>query len=366
MRVLHMSSEPGWRGGEQQLAYLLEDLAGKNVQNVLAARAGSELHRFSGERNITFYKVNFSNSFDLLSAFKVRQICQREKIDLIHLHTSKAHGVGILSTWWGNKLPMVLSRRVAFVPGINVFSKWKYNHPAIKKILCVSAKITAIMKTCVDDGSKCTTVYSGVDLGKFRHTDADRDFVIQEFNLDPSRRIVINIGALDAAKDHFTFIRAMQILIKAGHLVQGLVLGEGSLRAELEKDAHEKGLTNHIVFAGYRADVKRVLMSSDIFLMTSREEGLGTSILDAFLARVPVVATDTGGIPEIVRHEETGLLAAPQDHVKLSSNIVRLLEDGRLRQEVVDRAYEVVQGFSREKTSFNTMKIYEEVLSKHV
>jgi glycosyltransferase involved in cell wall biosynthesis len=366
MRVLHMSSESGWRGGEQQLAYLLKDLSDRSVHNVLAARPGSALQHFSHETNTAFYQVNFSNSFDLLSAFKISRICRRENIDLIHLHTSKAHGVGVLSTWWGNKLPMVLSRRVAFLPGKNAFSRWKYNHPAIRRIICVSAKITAIMKAYVEDGSKCTTVYSGIELCKFVDIRADRDFVIREFKLDPSRCIVINIGALDTSKDHFTFIRTIEILIKAGRPVQGLVLGDGALRKALEAEAEEKGLSKHIVFAGYRSDVKRILLSSDIFMMTSREEGLGTSILDAFLARIPVVATDTGGIPEIVRHEDTGLLAPPQDPVHLSGNIVRLLEDGALRQRVIDRAYEVVQRFSRATTSVNTMKIYEEVLSKSV
>src|SRR5689334_12117212 len=127
MRILHMSSEEGWRGGEQQLAYLLEDLSLHHVKNVLAIRGGSRLESYSQQKQIPYHIVKFSNSADLHSALKVHEICRAEGIDLIHLHSSKAHGVGVLSTLCGNRLPMVLSRRVAFLPGSNIFSKWKYN-----------------------------------------------------------------------------------------------------------------------------------------------------------------------------------------------------------------------------------------------
>lgn len=364
MRVLHMSSEKGWRGGEQQLAYLLEGLSQRRVTNVLAVKSGSRLQNYSLEHGISCYPLAFSNSLDVTSAFRINTICKREKIDIIHLHSSKAQGVGVLSTLFGNRVPMVLSRRVAFLPGNNIFSKWKYNQKQIKKIICVSDKITTIMRAYVSDPSKCVTVYSGIDLQKFSHIKPDRSFLIGEFGLDPAREIIMAIGAIDESKDHFTFVDTIGILVKSGHSVQGLIIGDGPLAAELRNYVRSKALEPYVKFAGYRKDVPALLVSADVFLMTSKEEGLGTSLLDAFLARVPVVATNAGGIPEIVRHMETGLTAPVQDAPKLSANIIRLLSDKHLRRTLIDQAFAFVKKFSKEETTSRTFNVYQEVLGK--
>lgn len=359
-----MSSEKGWRGGEQQLAYLLHDLSQRNVTSVLAVRHDSQLEKFSRERNMRFYAMPFSGSVDVMSAVKIRRICKCERIDLIHLHSSKAQGVGVLSALLGNRVPMVLSRRVAFLPGANVFSKWKYNHKQISKILCVSERIRSIMQDYVRDPSKCVTVYSGIDLEKFADIKRDRNFVVREFGLDAEREIIATIGAIDASKDHFTFVDTIERLISSGHRVQGLIIGDGPLAADVRMYARKKSVEHYIKFAGYRKDVAVLLSSVDIFLMTSKEEGLGTSLLDAFLAHIPVVATDAGGIPEIVRHMETGLLAPVGDADKLSANVVRLLSDKVLKQTLADQAFAFVKRFSKEQTTSKTFKIYQEVLNK--
>lgn len=359
-----MSSEKGWRGGEQQLAYLLEDLSRRDVKNVMAVKTGSRLDEFSKNRHIPCYTLPFSHSADILSAVRIKAICKREKIDLIHLHSSKAQGVGVLSTLFGNEVPMVLSRRVAFLPGTNWFSKWKYNKKQIRKILCVSEKIMQIMKGYVKDPSKCVTVYSGIDLKKFSNIKADRSLLLKEFGLDANHEVITNIGAIDESKDHFTFVDTIEILVKSGRPVQGLIVGDGPLAEALKNRVQEKSLGNFVKFAGYRRDVLTLLSSSDIFLMTSKEEGLGTSLLDAFLARIPVVATDAGGIPEIVIHEQTGLLAPVKDARKLSENISRLLTDKTLRQRLADQAFSFVQKFSKEETTSNTFKVYQEVLNR--
>jgi glycosyltransferase involved in cell wall biosynthesis len=361
-----MSSEVGWRGGEQQVAYLLEDLFLKKIQNILAVRRGSRLENFCTERNIPYLTLRFSGSADLASAITLKNFCRTERIDIIHLHSSKAQGIGVLAALFGLRVPMVLSRRVTFLPGRNPLSKWKYNHPQIKKILCVSEMIRTIMKGYVKDGDKCVTVYSGVDLGKLKDIVPDKRFVVNEFQLDHHKPIVVTIGAVDQSKDHFTFVDTIDKVLKKGVAVQALVLGDGPLRGVLEEYVRTKSLEKEVRFAGYRKDVLKILMSADIFMMTSREEGLGTSLLDAFLARIPVVATAAGGIPEIVRHKQTGLLAPVMDSDKLAENIVTVLHDNGLRDEIVQQAHVFVRNFSKEATSEKTLKLYQTVLNKSI
>ena len=366
MNVLHMSSEKGWRGGEQQIAYLLDDLSQMNVTSILAVKAGSELEKFAHRKGIPCRTLRYSSSLDFFSAYEIKKICRNDGIDLIHLHSSKAHGVGVLGVLYGNRVPMVLSRRVAFLPGQNILSKWKYNHRQIKKVLCVSQKITTIMQAYLKQGSKCVTVYSGIDLKKFDNITPDKNFLVKAFNIDNQKTIVTAIGAIDGSKDHITFVETIESLVNSGHRVHGLIVGDGPLADRLRAFVVDRGLSDHVTIAGHRADAGRILISSDIFLMTSRVEGLGTSLLDAFLARIPVVATEAGGIPEIVRHDETGLLAPVAGFRKLAENIGRLMTENGLRERLVARAAIFVKDFSKERTSAKTLTIYSEVLSKAV
>ena len=101
-----------------------------------------------------------------------------------------------------------------------------------------------------------------------------------------------------------------------------------------------------------------------MFLMTSETEGLGTSILDAFAAKVPVVATAAGGIPEMIIHKKTGMLAPIKDAENLARNVNELLANANLRAELIAGAYQHLQSFSKEQTALKTLEIYKEILSE--
>lgn len=360
MKVLQLSSEKGWRGGEQQIAYLLDELAKADVENFVLARRNSEFEQYCEKKKIPVSGVAFNSSVDVRTAKAIKTICLENKIDLVHMHSSKSHSLGVLSSVLGNPVPLILSRRVDFVPKANWFTRWKYNHPAIKKILCVSGKIESIMREYVADPRKCVTVYSGVDLNRFRKS--DRTKLRTEFNIPADRFIIGNSSALEDHKDYKTFIRTIEILVKKNLPVIGFIMGSGSLENELRGLVKQLRLEDQIVFTGYRRDIQEILPGLDIFLMTSSEEGLGTSVLDAFVAGVPVVATAAGGIPEMVKHEMTGLVAPVRDAAKLAENIERLITDGELMASVMQGATRMVQNFSKERTAEKTLAQYIGVL----
>jgi L-malate glycosyltransferase len=362
MKVLHLSSEKGWRGGEQQIAYLIQELNGSKVQNIVAARKNSDFETYCREKNIQVFGVPFKSSVDIRTARAIKSICHEFQVDLVHMHSAKSHSLGVLSNVLGNPVPLILSRRVDFVPKHSWFTKWKYNHASIKKILCVSDKINSIMRAYLDQPEKSVTVHSGIDLAKFnRRSNANK--LRKEFNIPDSIVMIGNSSALEGHKDYFTFIRALHVLIDKKLPVHGFIMGSGSLEKELRQYVTDLSLTEHITFTGFRKDIVEVLPGLDIFLMTSNEEGLGTSVLDAFLAKVVVVATNAGGIPEMVIHEKSGLLAPVGDERMLAGNIERIIADPELRQKLIQGATEVVQQFSKESTARKTLEIYHEILA---
>lgn len=148
------------------------------------------------------------------------------------------------------------------------------------------------------------------------------------------------------------------------HNLKAFIIGDGPMREELVRFVDKQGLTEMIVFTGFRNDIESVLPALDIFLMTSNEEGLGSSILDAYLAGVPVVATRAGGIPEIVLHEKTGLLADIADAETLAQNVDRIISEAPLRQRLVEGARAWVRRFYADEMVKQTIAVYEGILAQ--
>jgi glycosyltransferase involved in cell wall biosynthesis len=158
-------------------------------------------------------------------------------------------------------------------------------------------------------------------------------------------------------------------LIDAAHLViqqipdaRFVILGEGELRDHLERLVHEQHLQKHVLLPGFRTDVLGCIKGFDLFVMSSVTEGLGTSLLDAMAASKAVVATRTGGIPEVVEDGGTGLLVEPRDHRELAAAIVRLLTDesGRRAMGEAGRA-RVCARFTVERMVAETAAVYARV-----
>ena len=107
---------------------------------------------------------------------------------------------------------------------------------------------------------------------------------------------------------------------------------------------------------------KKHCSAADIFLMTSKTEGLGTTLLDAMAANVPIVATEAGGIPEIIKHNQTGLIAPVKDAAKLAENVLLLIENTELKNKLVENAFQFVKQFSKESMANKTMEIYHRIV----
>lgn len=358
-KILHVVTALSWRGGEQQAAYLIEELK-NDVDNFVLCSSNSKMAEHCKLGGIQHIEQPKKSSLDFSYAKKLKSICEMESIDLIHLHDAHAHTFAILAaTFLGNKTPLVLSRRVDFPIKSNLFSKFKYNHAVIQKILCVSDTIKGITAKGVKDTSKLSTVYSGIDLSKFKPS---TNRMRKEFDIPTDRFLIGNTSALADHKDYFTFIEVAERIIQKHESAHFIIMGDGPMKDEIRTFANTKKLNNRLTFTGFRTDIPEVLAELDLFLITSKTEGLGTSILDAFACEVPVVATAGGGIVELVEHEKTGLLCEVKNVGEVETAVERMIEDNALRQLCADGAKTKVQQFSKQNTAKQTLKNYLEVL----
>lgn len=363
VHVLQLSTASDWRGGEQQVAYLTNELKSLGIAQTVLCPATAPLHKHMVQHDIPVVGFKPGMALDLMLARRVARVARECGATLVHVHDSHGHTAAVLAnSFFGMDLPLVVSRRVDFAIHSGFSARFKYGHRSVRRILCVSDAIREITKAGLRDPSMLRTVRSGVDPVRFR--EAADGSLHRLLGLSAEVPLVGCVAALAPHKDLGTFLRTMAALCDAGSAANGVVIGEGALRSELETLRTELGLKDRVHFTGFRTDVPKLLPEFDVFLMSSRTEGLGTSILDAFACKVPVVATKAGGIPEIVHNEESGLLCPVGDVVCLTAAVLRVLADPELRARLLAGSAKVLEAHHPRAVAEATLKEYRAVLTE--
>ena len=360
--VVHVSTPLSWRGGEQQLVYLAERLAKAGISQLVVCPTGSQVERACRERGLPVLALRRRASIDPLFARGLARAAAGAA--LVHAHDPHGHTAAVLAaSLFGMRAPVVVHRRVVFPMRRGIFSRWKYDHPAVRRIVCVSHATAEVLRPDLRDPSRLRVVHSAVDPARFAGVRPDGR-LRRALGMAPGPPLVGNVAALGEDKDPETFVETAARVLESGLDSRFVIVGEGPLRDRISARIREKGLEGRVALAGFRADVPEILPELDLFLFTSREEGLGSSLLEAFACRVPVVATAVGGVPEMVANGETGLLAPAGDPGALADGVRRVLRDAALRARLVDGATLRLAEFGADAMAERTLAVYREVLAE--
>lgn len=361
MRVLMVDSERTWRGGEAQLRLLMKGLLGEGVEVSLAAPPRSEIHLRTREIAAPFHPISIAGGMDGVSAWRLRSVIQRGGYGIVHAHSSHAHSVAYLATAAMRSRPrLVVSRRVDFPVGKHAASRLAYLRGA-DMFLAISSGVREALLAGGVGPERIRMVPSGIDLQKFEKM-RDGARVRSEFGIAADTPVVGNVAALAPHKSQVDLVRAARIVADRMPSVRFLLVGEGELRKDLEAQVRELGLEGTVKITGFREDVLDVMATFTCFVMSSYLEGLCTSVMDAQAMGIPVVATDTGGIPDIVRDGVTGLLVAPRHPEGLAAAIIRLLEDETLRRRLADGGVRQAGEYDYRVMVYKTLEAYRELV----
>jgi glycosyltransferase involved in cell wall biosynthesis len=277
--------------------------------------------------------------------------------DVVHLHDPHAVSAGLLALRIAPAPAAVATRRVDF-PLRGPLSRWKYR--ACRRVIAVSRAIAAVLESGGLDPGRIRVVYEGVPD---RPPAAGGHEALRALGVPEGAPVVGNVAALTEHKDHSSLLQAAARVVQRAPLARFLILGEGELKPRLEREAAALGLGDRCVFAGFRNDLDRLLPALTLFCLSSRLEGLGTSVLDAMCFGVPVVATAAGGIPEAVQDGVTGRVVPPGDPAALAAAILELLQD-EPRRRALGRAGRArfEERFSAERMVDETLGVYRELL----
>ena len=360
IKVLHIDTEKSWRGGQQQAAYLLEAMSQQGYDTSLVCQPKSAIERYCQDKALPYVPITMYGEIDFVAGFRISRICRENNFNILHLHSSHALSNGLWAKLFYSKLKLIAVRRVDFHIKNNWFSQFKYKNRWLNKIVCISHGIEKIL---LEDGvpaPKLVTIHSGIDIYRFKKVVPPADFR-QKLGVPQNNILVGTIAAMAKHKDYPNLLKAAKIVMEQNDEISFCAIGDGPEKVRVIKLADELGLGNRFIFTDFREDIGNFLKSFDIFVLASKKEGMGTSILDAQSVGLPVIACETGGIPEIISHGENGMLVPPKNEVRLAEAIQLLVQDRQLSKTLGQNALKSVKKFDVRLSVEKNIRLYKQI-----
>jgi L-malate glycosyltransferase len=361
MKVLHLDSGLTWRGGQEQLLQLEAGLRRYGVEQQLVLHERGALARRLSTLDIPFQPLPLRFEVDLLSLLGLRQIIQRFQPDIVHAHDARTLGLIAAARVFSARPKVVAARRVAFPVRKNPFTWLKYRQ-VTNRIIAVSEFVRDVLLAGGIDPQRIAVVYDGIDWEKEKPS-VTRVEARRRFGVAQEGYLIGCVGHFTPEKGHETLLRGFVKVASGFPQVQLILVGEGELKDHCVKCAQETGLIGRVVFPGFVPDIENIWPALDLFVFPSLEEGLGSTLLMAMGSIVPVCASRTGGIPEIVTHGETGYLFPPGDVDALSEALRLIIQNPERAQAwAMAAAPGIRRKFSAGRMVQETQQIYTNVL----
>jgi glycosyltransferase involved in cell wall biosynthesis len=349
--VLHVDTAATWRGGQNQVLLAAAGMAARGHAVAVACKAGGALEARARAASLDVHPLPFGGDFSPRAAFGLARLAARFRPDVVHAHDPHAVAATLVV-----RRPRVASRRVDF-PVRGFASRFKYARCA--RIVAVSRAVAEVLARDGVDKGRLRLVYEGVPD---RSPRPDGRAALRALGVPEGALVVGNVAALTDHKDHSTLLAAVARVVARVPRAFFVIVGDGERRAELEADAIARNLRAHVALAGFRDDLDALIPAFDVFCLSSKMEGLGTSLLDAMCFARPIVATAAGGIPEAVEDGVTGRVVPVQDSAALADALAATLADpgARARMGAAGRArYEA--RFSADRMVEATLAVYGEL-----
>ncbi|HVH69346.1 MAG TPA: glycosyltransferase [Gemmatimonadales bacterium] len=304
MRVLHVDSGREYRGGQDQVRLLARALAqAPEVEQRLMTRRGSELARRAAADGVTVQEVPWGPGLDPRAWWRLVVAALAWAPHLIHAHNNHAVTVALWARRFlhltGSGPRVVATRRVVFP----VRARSALRH--VDMVVAVSHAVRSTLLAAGLSPGEIAVVYDGIDPDEVRRAADSPLGVRARLGLAPGTPLAVNVARLEPSKDHATLVRAAHAARALHPALHWVIAGAGPGRPALERDIQRLAVGDRVHLLGHVDRADALIAESDVLVMSSKEEGLGSVVLHGLALRKPVVTTAGGGLPEMV----------PADHV---------------------------------------------------
>ncbi|MHC1696765.1 MAG: glycosyltransferase [Geobacteraceae bacterium] len=303
---------------------------------------------------------------------KIRNYIRAHRVKLVHTHTPRTLLLAAMALGAGRRPIHVATKHILNSPGDRRFG---FLYALLDRALLyfpdhlvpVSEKVYREIMACpFMNPDQVTMIRNAIEQQPF-HVAGQRASCRSEFGLDPDSIVIGSSGRLEKVKRYDLMLQGFTTIFERFPNSRLMLIGDGSLKTDLEFLAKELGIADAVIWTGFRKDVPRLLTALDIYVQSSVNEGLSLSILEAMAAGKPVIITDVGGARELVDNGRTGILIAPGSATEISGAIIELLEVPAKRSLLADAGRDYVEKeFGIRQMMESYRQLYESFLQPHL
>jgi glycosyltransferase involved in cell wall biosynthesis/predicted N-acetyltransferase YhbS len=297
---------------------------------------------------------------DIRWPFRLARLVRSGDWDVVHMHSPLPASVARVAAWSvrGSRPQVLTTEHNAW--GTFQWGTRLLNRLTIRRDRTVFAVSDEVLESIKGSTRKrAVTLRHGIDIGKAAAFARDRDEVRAELGIRPDEIVIGIVANFRPQKDYPSLVRAARLLLDSGTAARWVVVGQGPLEAEIRSLAATSGLTDAMLFTGFRPDAKRVMSGFDVFTLSSVFEGLPVALMEACALGLPVAATAVGGVAESLRDGVDALLVPPGDPAALADAWRRLVDDPVLRSQFAAAAQSKATEFDADRVTETLMVAYD-------
>ena len=369
--VLHLISSSGFYGAENVTVNLARETLGSEYQPIIGVfenTTNPHLELAEAARNyglpIKIFKCK--ERLDLKLFCQSCVLIKKIPLHLIHSHSYKSNFYGLLAS------------KICNIPIVSTVHGWTRETRALRiydsldpvflrffdAVVPVSQMLRdELVKRGIPDG-KIRLIPNGIDIDRFKPDGAKRGTRVR-WGVKEGTFVLGTVGRLNKEKGHTYLIEAMREIIKKHPETVLVIVGDGPLKEELISCTKNNDLKEYVIFTGNQEDMPSIYAMIDLFTLPSLTEGTPLVLLEAMAMQKPIIATKVGGVPQVIRDGETGILVRPGDSVGLAEGILKLLDDSSLASRLGRNARLLVEKeFSAKAMAEKYVRVYDAILNR--
>ncbi len=373
--ILFYTDTPFTGGAEKHIHLLAKNLVKDGYRVRVVCSSYKKLDVWCSEMKkdgIGIIRLKVSHKHDPRHYFELKKILKKDEPDLLHLHLWNPGSCRYAFWAKGKKQTRIVTTEHDPFPLQGIKKNFKKNALAktTHTITVSEANYRQMLKWYPELKNRMSIIHNGIDLEAFEKelmhftTQEKHKIRTQLFEAKSDDTVLLTIAALHPRKGLKYLLKAMRKIIEQKNSTKLVIIGEGPEKPELEKLINKLKIQDRVKLLGHQENIPKMLKSSDLFVLPSIKEAFGLVLLEAMAAQVPIVATNVGGIPEIVEDRKNGFLVEPRDEDALTQTILMLIKNKPLREKLAFLGHHKVKQFDLKGMVEKTKKVYHEILGK--
>lgn len=346
-KIVHIAQSAG--GVAEYLYIFVKNLDNVNYENILIVSDDYEgqIERFKPYVSNIYIvpmirEIEFKS--DIKAIFKVRKILKQIKPDIVYMHSSKAGAIGRIALAFNFQIP-VLYNAHGWYFNATISKKKKKFFALIEKMLALKTKMIiniskseydSAIKNKIAPEKKMCIIENGIDFDKFKDNNKYRKETREKYNIKDEEIVIGVVGRLSEQKDPMTMIKAFKLVNDVKSNTKLMYVGSGNLEEDVKEYAKEAGILDKIIITGWVSNVEEYIPAFDMAALPSKWEGFGLVLIEYMACDKPIVASDIGGIPDIIKDKENGLLCKCNDYKDLSEKLLYLINNNEIAYRMIE------------------------------